>query len=96
MLLRNLRSLIAVCASLLPIAPLDAADLPNLRPLMPLRLDLASSSVAIVAPQTPAYRRLANQLCDELARVTRRVPRIVSDSAAPVGSGAGRSWCWAT
>jgi outer membrane protein assembly factor BamB len=89
MLLRHLRSLIVVCASFLWIAPLDAADLPTLKPLTPLRLDLASSSMVIVAPQTSEYRRLAKQLCDELARVTHRVPRIVSDSTAPTDLGAG-------
>lgn len=88
MLLRHSRSLIVVCASLLWIAPLNAA-LPELKPLIPLRVDLASSSTAIVAPQTPAYRRLAEQLRDALAPVTHRVPRIVPDSAAPKDLGAG-------
>jgi len=69
--------------------PLHAAELPQLKPLPPLRLDLASSSVVIVAPQTPAYQQIAKYLHDELARAAHAAPRILPDSTAAKELGAG-------
>ena len=68
---------------------LGGAELPELPPLEPLRVDLAAPSAVIVVPPTPAYQAIAAQLREELGKLTRRPPRLVSDGTPPNDLGPG-------
>ncbi len=69
--------------------PLAAAEPPRLQPLEPLRLDLASPQVTIVAPSAPVYRKITDRLREALSGLTHHTPGVVPDSTAPRDLGPG-------